>query len=62
MKQRKLPNVDFKQIISNILNSSTFSKFEILKMMPTQDVKKKIDISNRDVNAFPKSCPIVWYP
>lgn len=40
MKQSKPPNVNFKQIISDILNSSTFSKCEI-KMAPTPDVEKK---------------------
>lgn len=47
MKQRKPPNVNFNQIISDIL-SSTFSKFETLKMVPTRDIKN-FDISNQDI-------------
>lgn len=43
MKQSKRPNVNFNQIISDILNSSTFSKFEI-KMVPTHDAKKKMTL------------------
>lgn len=61
MKQRKPPNVNFNQIVSGILNPSTFSKFE-LKMMPSQDVKKKIGISNQDTNTLPKSCQMFLYP
>lgn len=30
-------------------------------MVPTQDVEKKNDISDQDINIFPKSCQLFSY-